>query len=152
MSIHTILRDCALDLLATEREVEVEKVVTCAWRNHPDEFAAEQQRMILAAATRAAKEVLRGLSDEDDPGDEPRLPGLDLPYCIAVPRGDTFVYVHTEKATWDDLVAGEQIRADNVDRAQRKLDSYRKALRRLQPLMEHRPDLTVAAALARSAA
>ena len=152
MSIHSILRDCALDLLATEREVEVEKVVTCAWRNHPDEFAAEQQRMILAAATRAAKEVLRGLSDEDEPGDEPRLPGLDLPYCIAVPRGDAFVYVHTEKATWDDLVAGEQVRADNVARAQKKLDAYRKALDTLRPLMENQPTITVAGALARNAA
>ena len=55
--------------------------------------------------------------------------------------------MRTDKATWAHLVAGEQVRTSNVDRAAAKLDAYRESMAYLRPIMEQRSNLTVAEAV-----
>jgi len=58
------------------------------------------------------------------------------PVITRADAGDGYRYMKLEKAGWEDLVAGLQIREENVRRAQSKLDTYRGALRQLRPIME----------------
>ena len=76
------------------------------------------------------------------------LSGLAVPTAIAVPKEKGgFYYVRTDKATWAQLVAGEHVRAANVDRAAAKHDAYRESMACLRPIMEQHPNLTVAEAV-----
>jgi hypothetical protein len=71
-----------------------------------------------------------------------------VPTAIAVPmEKGGFYYVRTDKATWSQLVAGEQVRAAKVERAAAKLDAYRESMAYLRPIMEQHPNLTVAEAV-----
>ena len=62
-------------------------------------------------------------------------------------RDQTVVAARADKATWSQLVAGEQVRTANLERGAAKLDAYRESMAYLGPIMEHHPDLTVAEAV-----
>jgi hypothetical protein len=141
-ALMTILRDCAMDLLERKDTVDPEQIVSCAWSKHGDVFEVEQQRLILDAAKRMAKDVLRSLSDDSD-APQLVLPGLGLPSVIAVPTDEGFAYVRTDKAVWSQLQAGRSLRNDNVKRAQAKLDEYDRAMEKLAPIMAGNPTITV---------
>lgn len=150
MSVHAILRACAVDLLDTEPTVTVEQVVNCAYRRHGDEFAAQADALVLSSARAIVANLMRDLSD-DDGNAQLTLPGLDLPSALAIPAPNGTYYVRTDKATWVELVAGREVRAVNVERAQAKLDAYDESIDVLRQFMEHDPTLTVADALNRMA-
>jgi len=57
------------------------------------------------------------------------------------------VYIRSDKATWSDLLVGGHVRDRNVERAQAKRDAYWESVDYVRPIMEQRPDLTVAEAL-----
>lgn len=149
MSVNAVLRECAVDLLETEPKVTVEQIVGCAYRRHGDEFAAKAEQMVLASARTIVANLLRDLTDDD--GDEQlAFDGFGgLPSAIAVQSPDGTYYVRADKATWPELLAGRDIRAENVARAQVRLDAYDSTLDMLRPLMESNPSLTVAQAVAR---
>lgn len=148
-TLNSILTECATDLLDTEDVVDVDQVVACAYSRYGDVFTQETERLVLDAARRIARNVMRDLSDDDT---EQRLPGIHLPSAIAMPRPDgSFGYVSAEKATWAVLQAGRELRITNVDRAVAKLDLYDATLARLRPFMEADPNLTVMDALRREA-
>lgn len=149
MNVHAVLRECAVDLLDTEPNVTVEQVVGCAYRRHGDAFAEQAQAMVLASARTIVANLMRDLSGEDE---QLSIPGLGLPSAIAVPAEAGTYYVRSDKATWPELLAGRQVRADNVAAAQRKLDAYDESVEMLRPFMEGRPEVTVAAALQEMAA
>ena len=113
---------------------------------HADVFEREQEHLLMEAADRIAKAIMKELSENDQP--TLSLFGLAVPTAIAVPmeRG-SFYYVRADKATWSQLVAGEQVRTANVERAAAKLDAYRESMGYLRPLMEQNPHLTVAQAV-----
>lgn len=149
LSLHSILHDCANALLDEQQHVEAGEVVLCAQQRYGDVFIAEQERLVFQAAARIAKSIMRDMAMDDD--DQLSLPGINLPSAIAVPHEneDGYYYVRTDKACWSELEAGRELRVSNVRRAQQKLDQYDEALLRLQPIMEHEPDLTVADAVER---
>lgn len=150
MSVHSILRTCATDLLDTEPTVTVEQVVNCAYRRHGGEFTDAAEKLILASARAIVANLMRDLSSDE--GDaQLTLPGLDLPSALAIPAPSGTYYVRTDKATWTELVLGREVRAENVDRAQAKLDAYDESLETLRPVMEDDPTLSVADALDRLA-
>lgn len=148
MNLNDALRECALDLLATEDRVEIDHLVDCAEQRYPDAFVDETARLVRNAARNTAKKLLRDLAEDDD-GDQLRLPGLILPTALAVPaeNGDGYYYVRTDKATWPQVEAGRHIREVNVERAQAKLDAYDDSMGKLSPLMAHDWSLTVGDAL-----
>lgn len=146
MSIHSILRACAVDLLDTEPNVTVEQVVGCAYRRHGDEFATHAEQLVLASARTIVANLMRDLSD-DDGAAQLTLPGLGLPSALAIPTPDGTYYVRTDKATWPELLAGREVRAVNVERAQAKLDTYDESLDLLRDVMEPDHSLTVTDAL-----
>lgn len=135
MTVRSILRDCATDLLDTEPNVTVDQVVGCAYRRHGDEFAQASQQMVLAAARDIVAKLMRDLTDDDSP-DQLSLPGLELPSAIAVQHPDGTYYVRSDKATWIELIAGRNLREANVSAAQAKLDAYDESLDLLRPHME----------------
>lgn len=145
MSVHSVLRECAVDLLDTEPTVTVEQVVACAYRRHGDVFSAEAERMVLQAARTQVAKLMRDLTEDDD---QLVLPSMGLPSAIAVQDPGGTYYVRADKANWSQLQAGRTVRSDNVAAAQRKLDAYDDALDLLRPYMERNPDLTVSAAVA----
>lgn len=145
MNISDAIKECALDLLATEDKVTIGHLVDCAEIRHPDVFLAARENLVAIAARSAAKKVLRDLSDDEDDPAQAAFPGLELPSAIAVPADDGgFFYIRTDKATWVQLVAGRAVRETNVLRALAKLDTYDDSLDRLRPMMEHDPLMTVA--------
>lgn len=151
MNLTEAVRACAVELLTTEDTVSTDKVVSCALSRYPDVFADEYDRLVMSEARRRAKHVMASLvDDDDDDNGQLTLPGLALPTAICVPISlrdpdqDGFEYVASAKANWPQLVAGRQLRADNVERARVKLAAYDESLALLQPVMEE--DHTLSAA------
>ena len=122
----------------------------------PNSSRLERERLIMQAAERIVKQVMKDLTEDDDNGRSPSacqllLLDLALPTAIALAyedgAGDGFVYVRAGKATWSELVVGGEIRDRNVERAQAKHDAYWESVDYLRPVMEKQPNLTVAEAL-----
>ena len=146
-SLKSILCDAATSLLESRDRVEARDVVRQARMLHADVFEREQERLVMEAAGRIAKAIMKELSENDQP---PllSLSGLAVPTAIAVPKEKSgFYYVRTDKATWTQLLAGERTRATYVERAAARLDAYRESIAYLRPVMERHPNLTVAEAV-----
>lgn len=135
MNVHSVLRECAVDLLETEPQVTVAQVVACAYRRHGDVFIQATEQMVQAAAKTIVAKLMRDLSEDDAPT-QLSLPGLGLPSAIAVQTAEGTYYVRSDKATWDELLAGRQIREANVSAAQAKLAAYDESCDLLRPYME----------------
>lgn len=149
MNVHAVLRECAVDLLETEPNVTVERIVGCAYRRHGETFAEHAETMVLAMARTIVAKLLRDLTDDD--GDEQMaFPGFGgLPSAIAVQSPEGTYYVRADKATWPELLAGRDVREENVARAQVKLDAYNDTLDELRPFMEADHRVSVAEAVDR---
>jgi len=146
-SLKSILYDAATSLLESRERVEARDVVRKARMLHADVFEREQERLVMEAAGRIAKAIMKELSENDQP---PllSLSGLAVPTAIAVPKEKSgFYYVRTDKATWTQLLAGERTRATYVERAAARLDAYRESIAYMRPVMERHPNLTVAEAV-----
>jgi hypothetical protein len=150
------LNEAAVALLDRQHRVWPREVVAHARNLHAELFELERERLVMQAAERIAKQVMKDLTEDDDDGRSPSacqlvLLDLALPTAIALPdeegAGDGFVYVRADKATWSELVAGGEIRDRNVERAQAKRDAYWESVDYLRPIMEQQPELTVAEAL-----
>ncbi|MDQ1569204.1 MAG: hypothetical protein QOF96_4084 [Actinomycetota bacterium] len=128
-----VLRQCATVLLEDQDSIAADDVVECAYRRHPGVMAMETERLVRNAAVRIVKEIMRELSSDEEEGDNQPFPGLGLPTAIAVPAGDDYRYVRSDKATLDQLEAGEIIRVHNVASAVAALDRYRSSVTRLRP-------------------
>lgn len=145
-TVNAVLRECAVDLLDTEPTVTVEQVVGCAYRRHGDTFREQAESMVLAMARTVVAKLMRDLAEDD--GDQQEFPGFGgLPSAIAVQHPEGTYYVRADKATWPELLAGEDVRSSNVTAAQAKLDAYRRTLAALRPFMETDHSVTVAAAV-----
>ena len=151
MKLNEAVRICATDLLATEPHIDVDHIVDCVEARYPEVIYDEQSRLARNATMRLAKEIMRGLSEDDADGAQMALPGLDLPSAVCVPNdgAGSFYYVRTDKATWPELLAARGLREVNVTRAQEKLDRFDEGLGALRPFMEQNPTITVADALRR---
>lgn len=149
MTFRSVLRECASDLLETEDSVTVEQIVGCAYRNNPDLFSSEAERMALASARTIVAALMRDLVEDD--GDQMAFTGFGLPSAICVQSANGTYYVRADKATWPELIAGRKVRAENVAAVTRHLDRYDDALDQLRDLMEHDPSLTLSEALHRRA-
>jgi hypothetical protein len=146
VNVHAVLRECAVDLLETEPHVTVEQIVFCAHRRHGEAFAEHAQQMVLASARTIVAKMMRDLTESDD--EQLSFTGFGgLPSAIAVQHPDGTYYVRADKATWPELLAGEDVRVSNVTAAQAKLDAYRDTLEQLSPFMETDHSVTVAAAV-----
>lgn len=135
MNVHAVLRECAADLLNTEPNVTVDQVVGCAYRRHGDAFNEAQQAMVLAAAKTIVAKLMRDLTD-DDGQQTLGFTDLELPSAIAVQHPDGTYYVRSDKANWDELMAGRALRESNVVAAQAKLDAYDESCDLLRPYMD----------------
>src|ERR1041385_6097246 len=145
-TLKSILHEAATSLLESRDRVEARDVVRKARMQHADVFEREQERLLMEAAGRMAKAIMKELSEDDQP--MLALSGLSVPTAIAVPQEKGgFYYVRADKATWSQLVAGEQVRTANLERAAAKLDAYRESMAYLRPIMEQHPHLTVAEAV-----
>ena len=73
---------------------------------HADVFEREHERLLMKAAGRIAKAIMKELSENGQP--TLSLSGLAVPAAIAVPKEKGgFYHVRADKATWSQLVAGE---------------------------------------------
>lgn len=134
-----VLRQCAAALLDERDSVVPDDVVECAYRRHPGVMALETERLVRNAACRVVKEIMRELaSDEEDNDQQQALPGLGLPtaICNPNPEGEGFIYVRYDKASLEQLEAGELIREQHVEAAVAALDRYRASVARLRPYFD----------------
>lgn len=146
-TVNAVLRECAVDLLDTEPHVTVEKVVDCAYTRYGDTFREHAEAMVLASARTMVAKLMRDLTEDDD-AEQLQFAGFGgLPSAICVQTPDGTYYVRADKATWPELVAGRDVRAENVQRAQARLSAYDETMDALRPLMESDPSLTVADAV-----
>lgn len=136
MTLADALRECATDLLQSEPWVSVEQVVKCTRARFPEEFRAEQDRLIEQAARRQAKSILGRFTDDDD--EQMELDGIaGLPAAVAVQGEDAeWRYINVHKCTLAHLEAGRKVRIQNVEAAQAKLDEYDEAVAKLRPYMQ----------------
>lgn len=145
MSLHSILAETTHALLDSDFRITATDVVERARKNNEAIFAAETDKLVMDAARRIVKEILRDLTQDDHAAsdDQVILPGLVLPSAIAVEdEGGNFYYVKAQKATRQELQAGRAQRVSNVLRAQKRLDQYDETLELLLPLMDD-DDMTV---------
>lgn len=131
--LRNILRECANHLFEIQDVVHPDQIVECARRGYPQVFTIETERLVMDAARRLAKQLLRDQANDDEDETQPRLPGISLPSAIAIPENDEYVYVRSDKATLSQLEAGETIRLHNVEAAVAALDRYRASVIRLKP-------------------
>lgn len=124
----------AVDRKLNEGRVGVSEIVFFARNEYADAIADESERLVRDALHRMIKKELSARTDDDDDGQD-TLPGLGLPSAIYVP-GDEEYYVRSDAATWDELVAGRDVRVENIKHAERRLSQYDDALDRLRPYME----------------
>lgn len=147
-NIHAVLRETAVRMLNTDPMVSEPAVVAAARASHPEKFDAEVERFIQNSAEAIVRRIFGSLTADDDDA-QLRFPGFELPTALCLKQLDgPALWVMTSKATWNQLMAGRQLRAENVERAQHRLDQYDEALRRLRPHMEGHPAVSVADAIA----
>ena len=91
--------------------------------------------MVLAAAKTIVAKLMRDLTD-DDGQQTLGFTDLELPSAIAVQHPDGTYYVRSDKANWDELMAGRALRESNVVAAQAKLDAYDESCDLLRPYMD----------------
>lgn len=147
MTIGTALRDVVRATwertLDEEREVDVPTVADRIIEEHSAMIQVESVGLIRSAIIREIKDIARSETEQSS-----QLTLFGFPSVIAVPvPDDGFHYIRATKAHWDELVAGAQVRTDNVRRAQEKLDIYMAALAKVRPVMEGN-DATLAQAIA----
>lgn len=129
------------------RVVAIGTVADEVIESNPELVEAEAKALIRRSIVRWIKDLAR--SEAEATGS---LTLFGFPRVIAVPANgyasedDDYVYMRSLKATWPDIEAGEQLRIDNVRRAQARLDQYRGAKEEVRPLMEG-TDRTLADAL-----
>jgi len=148
--IEKLIAEIARELLDEQHRVRPEDIVAQARERHPEIIREDAQRLIENAMRSAARRILKALTEDEDEPEQLYLEGLDLPSVIAVVGDEDTYYVDTREATWDELLAGEQARADNVAAAERKLKVYREAEEILRPYMATNPKLTVEKAYRRA--
>jgi predicted transcriptional regulator len=82
-TLKSILHEAATSLLETRDRVETRDVVLKARMLHADIFEREQERLLMEAAGRVAKAIMKELSENDQP--TLSLSGLAVATAIAVP-------------------------------------------------------------------
>lgn len=156
-SLPAAIRDCITSALEAERVIEPEALVEAVMAGNPDLIRAESERLIVDSIRKRVRRALKDMSEDDDSG-QLSFPGLSLPAVITIPAENAsgFVCLRTDKATFAEIEAGELVRSRpppssstprNVDRARRRLRTYRAAVKVLRPIMENDPTMTVAEAV-----
>ena len=89
-TLYGVLNESAASLLDRQRRVRPGEVVRRARDLHAELFALEQERLVMQAAERIAKQVMKDLSEDDDEERGPSacqmvLLDLALPTAIALP-------------------------------------------------------------------
>lgn len=137
-NIRGAVSECVDIVLDDNERATVDDIVSCAWDRHGDTLLEHGQQMVWQQVRSIVKSIMRERSqDDDDDSAQQTIPGLGLPSAIAIPvGGNTFEYVRSDKATWDDLIAGRATREANIVHAQRQLDRYDRAVDTLRPFME----------------
>ncbi len=129
-ALRRAIRETWYAALNDERKARIPEVAERIQNAYPDLIARQSHWLIFAAI----KRYLNQLAKIETERDEPNLFGF--PRIIAIPEQDgSYSYMQVTKARWDDLIAGQRIREENVRRAQQKLDSYRDALEQVRPIM-----------------
>jgi hypothetical protein len=112
---------------------------------HKRLYVQEGRRLAWQALLREIKERLRALEVDQA---QTALPGFEFPGAIAVRNeaGDIY-YVRSDKAVWQEILAGKAERIQNIVAAQAKYDAYERMVVFLEPLMANSPSITMAGAI-----
>lgn len=144
--IGKLIAQVARELLDEKSRVTVEEIVEETRDRHSDIISENAELLIENSMRAAARRVLKSLAEDEDEPEQLTLHGLTLPTVIVVRAEEDTYYVDARAATWDEVIAGERERMDNVAAAREKLRLYQQAQNILQPYMEGHPRRTVEAA------
>ncbi len=125
------IRDTWHAALQSQHRTSIPEVADAIMLKHDDLIKRQGRALVLAAIKRYLNCLAKIETDRDS------LLPFGFPEVIAIPDSSNgYFYMQTAKARWDDLVAGQRLRDENLLRAQQKLDSYRAALDAVRPIME----------------
>ena len=125
------IRDTWHEALESQQRTSIPQVAEAIMPKHDDLIKHQGRALVVAAIKRYLNCLAKIETDRDS------LLPFGFPEVIAIPDSSNgYFYMQTAKARWDDLIAGQRLRDENVLRAQQKLDSYRAALDAVRPIME----------------
>lgn len=128
----TALRETWEQVLDEQREVDLPTVANRFITTNAGLVEREQSRSFYAMVLRDLKELARAETENAS-----QLTLFGFPSVIAVPvPDDGYHYMQATKATFNELLAGGEVRDVNVRRAQEKRDAYYGAVERVRPIME----------------
>jgi len=118
------------DAIEQSKEVLLPELAKGIISRHEDAIKEDTRRMVFNAVVKELKSIAKNTTDESG-----QMELFGFPSVIAIPHDNGFVYLRATAATYEKLVAGCTIRQQNVDRAQTKLDTFKAALAKVEPLM-----------------
>lgn len=129
-------------------------IVSEAQHKHPELFLRESERLIVQAALREAKALMKSSAVEDVSSSNQQdlplgiLPGMRPPLTVIVPLPeedpeDKFEYVRYDCATWEDLEAALEIKTTNMDRAIARKEDHLLKMDALRLYLQGFPGRTV---------
>tara|TARA_Y100000310_G_scaffold246639_1_gene252027 strand:- start:13017 stop:13463 length:447 start_codon:yes stop_codon:yes gene_type:complete len=117
--------------LESNQPIALPKLAQTIINNSTEEISGAVNELIFNAVLKILKETANATIDNSG-----QMELFGFPSVIAIPNETGYVYLRSTAATYQQLVAGKTIREKNVSRAQTKLDYYRGALEKVQPVME----------------
>ena len=109
--------------------------------DNPETVQAEMTALAVKSVLSYLKGIARTEADESG-----QMEFVGFPTVVSNPSENGFYYQKASFMTYDQLVAGCQMREDNVQRAQEKLNTYKDALETVEPYMKGK-NITLADAL-----
>jgi len=116
--------------LEAEHDVDVPTLARKIIADNSELVKEAGQGMILDSLKNYLTRLGRSITDRM------QMEFFGFPPVIAVPVGEGYRWMLREKASWNELVAGKEIRDENIRRANAKADAYQEALETVRPIME----------------
>tara|TARA_R110002110_G_scaffold283280_1_gene497544 strand:+ start:1075 stop:1551 length:477 start_codon:yes stop_codon:yes gene_type:complete len=116
--------------LTSNKEVALPKLAETIIESNKEAVQRESRGLVFNAVLKLLKGIAKKTAD-----DSGQLELFGFPSVIAIPSDDGYVYIRATAATFDKLKAGCVIRQANVDRAQIKLDLFKEAIAKVEPVM-----------------
>jgi hypothetical protein len=133
------------------RRTDEEKVVKAVIRKHSDLVLDEADQLMRAQMMRLAVDYLRRMAPADDaPGEQIQIEGLGVPAVIAIPEtsDEPGYFVSMWAATLREVEQGLSARRRNANAVMKRLEDYEAFYKRVRPIMQREPAMTVGEALA----
>jgi hypothetical protein len=135
-AMRSIINEELVRALQAGKQISVPDFSREVMLKYSEEYSAAKEQYSISGFHREVKNALKKMSEDDD-STQLRLPMIDLPSVIAIPiDGSAFVYRAAVFCTWEEVLAGGEVRDENMRKVQAKRDHYYEQIETLRPFME----------------